>query len=162
MSRVGCLCLALAGCQLVFDLSPGPDVGDGGGGDAAGFEACGVQTYDRLRYFSVPNDGLNWLAAKTACEHRGMDLAVFDTQAELEEVRIEGQAPYWLGVMAMTSVDDCPPVFDFAATQPEDPAGCLMVADGSLEMAQVSCDNTIAPNGALIGGLCETPRASLA
>ncbi len=155
--KVALLFLALTGCQLVFELEDNPTEE----GPDEPFEACGVQRHDELRYlFLDSGGGINWVNARTACQRRAMDLAVFDTQTELEDVRGEAPPAYWLGVMGNNVIDDCAPALDFGPGQPQDPSGCLMVADSAFDMAQVSCDADSAPDGGIANALCETPRLS--
>lgn len=89
-----------------------------------------------------------------------MQLAVFDTDQELADIRAKAIPPYWIGVTGSVSEDGCPPVLAFEAGQPELPDGCVAVGQNQFQMLGISCVISEFPSGVPINTLCETARPS--
>lgn len=156
---------ALAGCDSVFGLEREPPP------ELAGYDRCGAFLYDDpMRYASVTNPNAelpwSWDDARTACQLRGMDLAVFNDMHELGRGTEDAIWPYWIGQRTVGSteetVDGCPAITAPVAQRfvAHDTLACGVVA-GATEIDGASCDGrlpaTMEPN-IVTSALCETPR----
>lgn len=165
---------ALAGCDSVFGLEREPPP------ELAGYDRCGAFLYDEpLRYASVTNPNViddgqgnittlpwSWDDARTACQLRGMDLAVFNDMHELGRGAEDAIWPYWIGQRAIgadeQTVDGCPAITTPIARRlvAADATACGVVA-APTEIVGASCDGklpaTMEPN-IVTTALCETPR----
>lgn len=156
--------LVASGCDVVWGLErdPPPELAD--------YDRCGAYLYDEpLRYAEVTNPGegpWSWDEARTACQYRGMDLAVFNDMRELGKADVEVAWPYWIGQRtignAIETVDGCPGVSTPVSARyvAADVMACGVVG-APLEVDGASCDGALPvdkmPN-VVLGALCETPR----
>jgi hypothetical protein len=157
--------LVTSGCNVVWGLErdPPPEFRD--------YDRCGAFLYDEpLRYATVTNPSgalpWSWEDARTACEYRGMDLAVFNDMHELGMAATPDAWPYWIGERMTGSssetVDGCPAVNTPVSTRyvAADVTACGVVG-APLEINGASCDGalpvTMEPN-VVVSALCETPR----
>ncbi|MEO8698877.1 MAG: C-type lectin domain-containing protein [Kofleriaceae bacterium] len=157
----------LAGCELVFPLHEGDEVGmQDATVDAAPIEAfdhCAPTSEVGLRYAAVANPGSSawpWQAARTECLLRGMDLAVVNDAHELASVDNE-MVPYWIGATVNASgwsgIDGC--AVGSAVAIPSATGAMCGIGTGLPTLGAVACDGTtMTVNGAL----CETPRPTTA
>ncbi len=166
--------VALAGCDAVFGLEREPPP------ELAGYDRCGAFLYDDpLRYAMVQSTNVvtdelgnttlqpwSWDDARTACQLRGMDLAVFNDMHELGRGIEDPIWPYWIGQRSIggteETVDGCPALEAPVAQRfvAHDTMACGMVA-APTEIDGASCDGTLPatmePN-VVTSALCETPR----
>ncbi len=171
--------LMMGACNTVFgleDREPTPDAAP----DAALYSRCGTFLFDEaLRYATINNprtapDGVtplpwSWDEARTMCQQRGMDLAVFNDEHELGMANEPPAWPYWIGAkltnQAWENVDECP------ALEPATPSamtnGCGVV-NGPVELGATACTGALPVLPDPIGppvvpaALCETPRPTTA
>ena len=152
-SRILWIVLALAGCDRVFGLTAEIPP------DALTIDRCGPTAYDPLRYAAIasPSTTWGWSDARTACQLRGMDLAVINDVHELGSADAELR-PYWVGEQELagtwSTVDGCPAFDAPAPAQALAPPNQCGMVDGTLAIAGASCDGS----GAVVSALCETPR----
>jgi len=170
--------LVATGCNVVWGLErePPPEFKD--------YDRCGAFLYDEpLRYASVRNptggvdpDGnplpilpWSWDEARTACEYRGMDLAVFNDMHELGMAPASEDTtwPYWVGQRMIgttnETVDGCPAVNTPVSARyvAADVTACGVVGAPN-EINGASCDGALPPTmepNVVVNALCETPRA---
>lgn len=169
--------LMSSACDAVFGLEgrvPSPDAAP----DAAPYTRCGAFLYDEgFRYATVNNPNVtpegvtlpwSWDEAREMCQHRGMDLAVFNDEHELGMANEPPAWPYWIGAKltsaAWENVDECP------ALEPATPSamtnGCGVV-DGPVSLGATSCTGQLPPDPddgppVVAAALCETPRPNSA
>ena len=167
--------VASSGCDVIYGLERDPPP------EFVNYDRCGAFLYDEpLRYASIGNPNVevdgegtpiglkpwSWDDARTQCQLRGMDLAVFNDKSELGMGGDDAVWPYWIGQRTIgtveETVDGCP-----AITAPSslrlvaaDATACGMVASAN-EIDGASCDGQLPPTmepNVVIGALCETPR----
>jgi hypothetical protein len=163
--------LAASGCNVVWGLERDPPP------EFANYDRCGAFLYDEpLRYAQVTNptgvdvDGnllpWSWQDARTACEYRGMDLAVFNDIRELGMAEAPPAWPYWIGQRMIgasnETVDGCPAVNTPVSARyvAADVTACGVVG-APLEVDGASCDGALPPTmepNVVMSALCETPR----
>ena len=168
--------LVAAGCDQVFELQRDPPL------QFANYDRCGPFLYDEpLRYATIlnPNPGgtdpqgnpiapkaWSWDDARTSCQLRGMDLAVFNNDHELGMANEAPAWPFWIGQQmdggTTVTVDGCPSFDAQVAARyvAADVTACGVVA-GPLQIAAASCDGKL-PAGmepsVVLSAMCETPR----
>jgi len=151
------LVLAAGACNQVFGLHETQTAID-----AATDDPCApITPFDPNRYYATPGVGA-WSMGRSACQQRGMDLAVIDA-TDNTEIAMEldaGEDPYWFGVSygsdGWVAIDGCTP---YLPTPPPNGAAgdCLLLATSPVAFP---CDsNMLAPTGPVLNALCETPRA---
>ncbi|MBA3460446.1 MAG: C-type lectin domain-containing protein [Deltaproteobacteria bacterium] len=162
--------MASSGCDVIYGLERDPPP------EFENYDRCGSFLFDEpLRYASIGNPNVvvdgdgnpiglmpwSWDDARTQCQQRGMDLAVFNDQRELGMGAEDAAWPYWIGQRTIgtvaETVDGCP-----ALTAPSSlhAIACGMVTTAN-EIGGASCDGQLPPMmepNVVIGALCETPR----
>jgi len=154
------IAIAAGGCDRVFDLTVEIPP------DALVYDRCTPTSLDPLRYTTIASATatLTWSDARTACQLRGMDLAVINDAHELGRADAEIR-PYWVGEQELSgtwsTVDGCPaygtPPPSSTVGQAAPPDQCAIV-DAASTIASVSCDGSTP----VASALCETPRPDTA
>jgi hypothetical protein len=167
--------VATTGCDVIWGLERDPPP------EFVNYDRCGAFLFDEpLRYASIRNPNVeldgdgnpigikpwSWEDARTTCQLRGMDLAVFNDQAELGMGAEDAMWPYWIGQRTIgtveETVDGCPSITSPSALRfvAADATACGVVASPN-EIAGASCDGQLPPPmepDVVLGALCETPR----
>ncbi len=163
----------LSACETVFPLEAPAAVDAGLDAAEPAFDHCSPSSIDPLRYAVITNPNIivrpegetmgtwSWSEARSECQLRGMDLAVFNDGHELGRSEASFGWPYWIGELTggtgWTAVDGCTP-FTTAAMHTTGGPMCAVVTD-SLELGAFDCSGV---TEVVKAALCETPSPATA